>query len=81
MPKLTNAERAKNFRKQQKEKSKAAGQQKTPARTSTERAREHRVRGKEKQPNKILMTKPQSAPVSLEINCNVEVILNKLFHS
>jgi len=74
MPKLTNTERAKNFRKQKKEKSKAAGQQKTPARTSTERSREHRAREKEKQPNVISKTRPQTAPVSLEVNCSAEVI-------
>lgn len=74
MPKLTNAERAKNFRKQQKEKSKTSGQQKTPARSSTERSREHRAREKKKQPTVISKMRPQSAPVSLEVNCSAEVI-------
>jgi len=80
MPKLTNAERAKNFRKRQKEKAKAAGQQKNPARTSTERSREHRAREREKRPSIISTTRPkqpQNTPVSLEVNCSVEVILCK----
>ncbi|XP_060879674.1 rac guanine nucleotide exchange factor JJ-like isoform X2 [Metopolophium dirhodum] len=75
MPKLTNAERAKNFRKRQKEKAKAAGQQKNPARTSTERSREHRAREREKRPSIISTTrpkKPQNTPVSLAVNCSVE---------
>lgn len=81
MPKLTNAERAKYFRKRQKEKTKAAGQQKNPARTSTERSREHRAREKEKRPSIISTTRlaqPQNTPdVSLEVNYSVEVILCK----
>jgi len=82
MPKLTNAERAKNFRKRQKEKTKAAGQQKNPARTSIERSREHRAREKEKRPSIISMMRPKqpkNTPVSLEVNCTVEVILYKHF--
>jgi len=75
MSKQSNAERAKNFRKRQKEKAKAAGQQKNPARTSTERSREHRAREREKKPNIISRpTKPLSAPMSLETNCSQEVI-------
>lgn len=80
MPKLTNAERAKNFRKRQKEKAKATGQQKNPARTSTERSREHRAREREKRPSIISTTRPkqpQNTPVSLEVNYSVEVILCK----
>lgn len=80
MPKLTNAERAKNFRKRQKEKAKSTGQQKNPARTSTERSREHRAREREKRPSIISTTRPkqqQNTPVSLEVNCSVEVILCK----
>lgn len=81
MPNLTNAERAQIFGKRKKEKSKAAGQKKNPAQASTKRSREHRAREKEKRPSIILPRpiQPKIMPMSLEVNCSVEVILCKHF--
>jgi len=81
MPNLTNAERAQIFGKRKKEKVKAAGQQKNSARTSTGRSRERKTREKEKRPSIILPRpiQPKIMPMSLEVNCSVEVILCKHF--